>query len=1806
MRGVPFAGAHAGVACRGGTVAGDRANALGWPLVAVAGSQVAVGDFNVVGHGNTVTHLHGGSGSVAEPSTVEDAAELLLAPPPPAAGQGPAAGPLLSRWLRPDSGVLTPWRRPETDHLLAWCRSPGGPVLRVVCGPGGQGKTQLAGQVCAELRASGWLAGLVDLPARPGGGPEPFAGQRRGAELAAGVQALGRLDVPALLVVDYAESHPGVVDTLLRSAVRVALAGRAAVRVLLLSRSGLDWLEEHPCHEWVSPVPLLLPSLSQSLVSAAGQPEPGGLAAVTGRVWARAYAEFGLAAAREARAGRLDRASPEPGHGPARGLGPGLGHEPGREPGPVGLADQARAGTTTLDLYADALLRVLDRYRPVGAPAAAGEGVASGPVSRLAAHDRGMLARALAAAGVPLSRYEQEMAMSAVFLRPAADTDTAVEMLAALPRLRSRPVAEIERVVEVLTGIFPAEDGTAVWQAPRPDRLVDVHLLGTARRARSDPDWLAHALAVGGSDDPAVAAQVSGTLLRALTAPEAGEGYQDGAARLEHALAELLRAHPAGYAPALVDRAPSRFGEALLAVLDPPPAAGDAAAAPGAAEPVGSRTGAGPPAPVAVPAAAPVSVVRDIDAALSAAGTTTSRLAIAVAVSRRLVAATRPAGTTSPEQTGEHVRHLVALSRRLAEAGQPGAAMEPAERAVEHARRLCQPATAAGRLVQGEPPPGEGSGAGLADPAAGAAAAAGDTAGSPGAPAGPGGAAERALLAAALHNLGSRLAGLGHVVPAVDAAGEAVTLRRELAASGGAAERADLAAALHNLGLWLTEADEPEQAAAAAGEAVALFREQAGAAGDPALAVRLALALTNLAQLRSAAGDVAGAVPPAGEAVALLRRLATASPDSYRAALAAALVAVSHQLAPPDGRARSTRSSRRAVRLAAEAVQLCRHLAQANPQAYRGDLAQALANLGLRRAVAGQHAGAVAATEEAVRLHGHVEAGPVPHPPGPPGGSGQGDAGTAAERVGGTVLADAVERAGEPRDPDLGAARGDSHQAPGPVHVAGTGGPELAGALTNLALQRASAGGQADALGPARRAGELYRQVAAAHPEARAELAAALTNLGYLLAGLSRHADAATAAGQAVELYGDLLAEHPRTAYRVRRADAQHNLGLHHLYAGNPDQAVGALTAATDGYRELVGTALVAVRGRYRAAAAALEQANRAVAAGAGWTPRQRTRPAPRYARHWHEAAIRYPLPGIAVLAAWRTDLAACGPAERWLREELVEAAIDRRGGSGTAEAGRDAVPEAAATVPASQLATAGLLPGLAGRVERLAGALSRLGRSRPRTTAGGTLQGGSRLGPLSRLSTSRLVTTAFTYANTPVGRFVSAVTAVTAAAAVAVTVAVVAPRHQASAGPVASPSTEPPEVSGTADPTIGSSGGSSSEAGSSSPGGPGTGGPTSGGPALTTAPGGPMTGDPSQSGVQSTSAAAGETGGSGTATTSPPPLPPPAWGYAGPHYAQRQTDLGVEVVLTKEWQVGTWMRSSDPAMAARLATMIRTGTGRYLVRLPGLGVPGVVHVQFAFGGDSAYSCQAVGTRVDGVDRIVDVACFNAAGILTNLYFIVTFASVSRGEPPIAVANYRNGAEPGASEVTRTGTGRYTVRAPGAFTGNGVAIVTPYGQTPVHCRPTGITGTRTGLQVTVACDSFGGSPADTGWALSYTEGVGAHHDPAARAAYLTTQGDPASPVIDGDRTWSTIGDTPTVTRTAPGHYTVWYQQLGNPATYPGDAVLVTAVGTTPRYCMAHWWNSYSFPPKVLITIDCFDLVGHLADATFAVDYLRIP
>jgi hypothetical protein len=153
------------------------------------------------------------------------APDLVLAsltnPPLPPLDPGARVSP--TALLRPEYGMLPFRHRAECDQLVDWCGDADGPSVYLVTGPAGAGKTRLGLQLCAQLRGTGWSAGLLSLSAPP----EALA-------------RLGEITTRCLVVIDDAEARPAQVGAALRA---LATTPASAGRLLLLARSGGDWLD---------------------------------------------------------------------------------------------------------------------------------------------------------------------------------------------------------------------------------------------------------------------------------------------------------------------------------------------------------------------------------------------------------------------------------------------------------------------------------------------------------------------------------------------------------------------------------------------------------------------------------------------------------------------------------------------------------------------------------------------------------------------------------------------------------------------------------------------------------------------------------------------------------------------------------------------------------------------------------------------------------------------------------------------------------------------------------------------------------------------------------------------------------------------------------------------------------------------------------------------------------------------------------------------------------------------------------------------------------------------------------------------------------------------------------------------------------------------------------------------------------------------------------------------------------------------------------------------------------------------------
>jgi tetratricopeptide (TPR) repeat protein/glycosyltransferase involved in cell wall biosynthesis len=210
-------------------------------------------------------------------------------------------------------------------------------------------------------------------------------------------------------------------------------------------------------------------------------------------------------------------------------------------------------------------------------------------------------------------------------------------------------------------------------------------------------------------------------------------------------------------------------------------------------------------------------------------------------------------------------------------------------------------------------------------------------------------------LAGSLDNLANHLEAVGHYDEALKVAKECLALRRELHAQQPDAGTADLPSSLHNLANHLSAVGHYDEALKAVKEGVALLRELHARQPD-AYAANLGLSLDNLASRLSAVGHYDEALKAAKEGLALLREPHARQPDAYAADLARSL----HNLA---NHLEAVGHYDETLKAAKEGLALVRELHARQPDAYAALLASSLDDLG-------NHFDAVGRYDEALEAAG--------------------------------------------------------------------------------------------------------------------------------------------------------------------------------------------------------------------------------------------------------------------------------------------------------------------------------------------------------------------------------------------------------------------------------------------------------------------------------------------------------------------------------------------------------------------------------------------------------------------------------------------------------------------------------------------------------------------------------------------------------------------------------------------------------------------------------------------------------------------
>jgi hypothetical protein len=215
-------------------------------------------------------------------------------------------------------------------------------------------------------------------------------------------------------------------------------------------------------------------------------------------------------------------------------------------------------------------------------------------------------------------------------------------------------------------------------------------------------------------------------------------------------------------------------------------------------------------------------------------------------------------------------------------------------------------------------------------------------------------------LAVCLSNLAAVQSSLGRSAEALAPVQEAVEYYRRLARMLPAMFLGPLASSLSTLGSVLSGMERWQEALAAVQEAVELRRKLAEEQ-PKAVLPELALSLSNLGTFQSALGRGDEALASLREAVEIRRRLVAEHPEAFEADLAVSLNNLG-SLQGTLGRAGEALASLR------EAVELRRKLAAQHPEAFSPDLAVSLTSLGKVKRMLGQREEALASLHEALDI----------------------------------------------------------------------------------------------------------------------------------------------------------------------------------------------------------------------------------------------------------------------------------------------------------------------------------------------------------------------------------------------------------------------------------------------------------------------------------------------------------------------------------------------------------------------------------------------------------------------------------------------------------------------------------------------------------------------------------------------------------------------------------------------------------------------------------------------------------------------
>jgi putative sterol carrier protein len=336
--------------------------------------------------------------------------------------------------LRADQAIVRfRGREEELDKLQRWCANEQPLAVALVTGPGGQGKTRLARELCLQMRKNGWLAGFADNTERATGAAERLADSR----------------LPVLLAVDYAETRPGP----LRRLIEATELPSNRVRLLLLARSARDWWDRvRQQHASVPAMKQALPVLDDSATGRAG-------------AYRQALEDF---------ATHLALISSGTFPWPEIARAPSIAYA------------QLPTAASVLQVHTTALIALLQ-----AGPHAVSTEPSDGVEEVLLKHEQEYWRKTAEARHVDYQPETLRNAVAAASLCGATQQREALATLTRVPGLQDQPEDRRLGVASWLHDLYPTTEDQ-YWGSLQPDRLAE-HLVGAI--ARLDPDFIVQLLA---------------------------------------------------------------------------------------------------------------------------------------------------------------------------------------------------------------------------------------------------------------------------------------------------------------------------------------------------------------------------------------------------------------------------------------------------------------------------------------------------------------------------------------------------------------------------------------------------------------------------------------------------------------------------------------------------------------------------------------------------------------------------------------------------------------------------------------------------------------------------------------------------------------------------------------------------------------------------------------------------------------------------------------------------------------------------------------------------------------------------------------------------------------------------------------------------------------------------------------------------------------------------------------------------------------------------------------------------------------